>query len=115
MIGSHHGVNIDGNPPVNPPGTDLPARSERSSNVLSRVAPPGALIAIAGERVRASRMLARAGVSSLRLTVELQPEQLAQIAPRVREILTAEQHGPVTASPYLAVAEAAENLVFPGR
>ena len=60
-------------------------------------------------------MLALAGVSSLRLTVELQPEQLAQIALRVREILTAEQHGPVTASPYLAVAEAAENLVFPGR
>jgi hypothetical protein len=56
-----------------------------------------------------------AGVSSLHLTVELQHEQLAQIALRVREILTSAEHGPVTASPYLAIAEAADYLLFLGR
>jgi hypothetical protein len=54
-------VDIDGNQRVNPPGTNLPTRSARSSKALSSTATPGALTANAAERVRASRMLALAG------------------------------------------------------
>jgi excisionase family DNA binding protein len=77
---------------------------------LSRAAEPGALVAIAAERVRAARLLPTGGTASLRVTVELQPEQLAQIALRVSEMLRAAQHGPATASPYLTIAEVADYL-----
>jgi excisionase family DNA binding protein len=46
----------------------------------------------------------------LRFTVEITPDQLAQLALRVSELLTARNPGPVTVSPYLTVPEAADYL-----
>jgi len=49
---------------------------------------------------------------ALHLTLELAPDQLAQLALRVSELLAARDAGPATASPYLTVPEAADYLRY---
>jgi excisionase family DNA binding protein len=44
------------------------------------------------------------------VTVEITPDQLAQLASSVSDLLAIQDAGPATASPYLTVAEAANYL-----
>jgi len=74
------------------------------------LATPGSLRWIATERARAARLVPTSRGPSLRLTVEITPDQLAQLALRVGDLLAARPAGPATASPYLTVAEAADFL-----
>ena len=82
----------------------LPTREPR------RLATTGSLRWIAAERGRAARLVSTPRGPSLRLTVELNPDQLAQLALRVSDLLAARDVGPATASPYFTVAEAADYL-----
>lgn len=75
-----------------------------------RPATTGSLRWIAAERARAARLVPTLREPSLRLTVEFSPDQLAQLALRVNDLLAARDGGPATASPYLTVAEAADYL-----
>ncbi len=84
--------------------------NDRQSRAPRGSATPGSLRWIATERARAARLIANSRGPALRLTVELTPDQVAQLALRVGDLLSARHSGPATASPYLTVAEAADFL-----
>jgi excisionase family DNA binding protein len=84
--------------------------SGRSPRVPRRSATIGSLRWIATERARAARRVPAPRGPALRLTVELTPDQLAQLALRVSDLLVARDGGPAAASPYLTVSEAADYL-----
>lgn len=87
---------------MEPPGR--PNRGPR------RAATTGSLRWIAAERARAARLIPGPRGPALHLTVDLAPDQLAQLAFRVSELLATRGAASETASPYLTVAEAAEYL-----
>jgi excisionase family DNA binding protein len=70
----------------------------------------GSLGWIAADRARAARLTAHPRGPALKLTLELAPDQLAELAVRVANLLSTSASGPATRSPYLTVAEAAEYL-----
>lgn len=65
---------------------------------------------IAAERARVARLTPNPRGPAVRLTLELAPDQLAEIALRVADLLSGSAGGPATRSPYLTVAEAADYL-----
>ena len=71
---------------------------------------PGPLRWIASERTRTARFVLNSRAPALRLTVEIPPDQLAQLAVRVSELMADRDTGPEARSPYLTVAEAADYL-----
>ena len=70
----------------------------------------GTLRWIAADRARAARLTPHSRGPAIKLTLELAPDQLAELALRVADLLSDSAGGPATPSPYLTVAEAAEYL-----
>lgn len=65
---------------------------------------------IAADRARVARLTRNQRGPAVKLTLELAPDQLAEPALRVADLLSDRAGGPATLSPYLTVAEAAEYL-----
>jgi excisionase family DNA binding protein len=70
----------------------------------------GSLRWIVADRARAARLTPHPRGPAIKLTLELAPDQLAELALRVADLLSDNAGGPATLSPYLTVAEAAEYL-----
>lgn len=82
----------------------------RPRRVSTRAPATRSLRWIAADRARAARLTPHPRGPALKLTLELEPDQLAELALRVADLLSGRAGGPATRSPYLTVAEAAEYL-----
>jgi len=84
--------------------------NERPRRRSGQTPATGSLRRIAADRARVARLTPHPPGPALKLTVELAPDPLAELAIRVADLLSDSAAGPATPSPYLTVAEAAEYL-----
>ena len=85
-------------------------RNDKPRPTPGRTPAAGSLRWIASDRARIARLTPQVRGPAVKLTLELAPDQLAELALRVADLLSENPASPVTRSPFLTVAEAAEYL-----